>query len=292
MLYMVSLVEKKKGNSKTYYLHTTLRSRDGYKNLDKYLGTKIPIDLRKQKLDFFISSQKKVLEKIDSFVLKQNTQKKQLPKSIQDKQLLDFSIKFTYNTNKIEGNTLSQKESYLLLMDDISPKKPFKDIKEIEQHQKLFLKLIKTKQNITYQNLLNWHYDLLKETNKDIAGKIRSYQVEISGSKFVPPTPSELYAELFDFFNWYNKNKNKIHPVILSGLVHLRLVSIHPFGDGNGRISRLLFNLILSNSNYPFFIIDYKNRKSYYSALEKSQTREDDSYFLSWFIRNYLKSIK
>jgi Fic family protein len=74
--------------------------------------------------------------------------------------------------------------------------------------------------------------------------------------------------------------------------VHLRLVTIHPFGDGNGRITRLLMNIILNNNNCPLFIIDYKNKKSYYSALERSQVKEDDSYFLSWFLKSYLVFIK
>lgn len=288
---MVSVIEKKKGNSKAYYLHITLRSKNGYKNIDKYIGTKLPGDLRDKKLDLFIYSQKEILEKIDSSTLKHKNNRNKLPKSIQEKELLDTSIKFTYNTNRIEGNTLSLKESYLLLKDNIAPEKPLRDIKEIEGHQKLFLKLIKEKKNITYQNLLTWHYELLKETNKDISGKIRHYQVKISGSKFIPPSPAELSAELDSFFKWYNKVKNKIHPVILSGLVHLRLVTIHPFGDGNGRITRLLLNIVLNNNNFPLFIVDYKHRKSYYSALEKSQIKEDDSYFLNWFIKNYFKSI-
>ncbi len=289
---MVSVIEKKTGNSKAYYLHITLRSNKGYKNLDKYLGTKMPIDLRNKKLEFFLSSQKEILNKIDSSVLKYKNNIKILPKSIQDKELLDISIKFTYNTNRIEGNTLSLKESYLLLKDNISPAKSLRDIKETEAHQKLFLKLIKEKQNITYQNMLNWHYELFKETSKDISGKIRNYQVKISGSKFIPPTPAELSLELDSFFRWYNKNNKTMHPIILSALVHLRLVTIHPFGDGNGRITRLLMNVVLNNSNYPLFIIDYKNRKGYYSALEKSQVKEDDSYFLNWFIKSYFKSLK
>ncbi|HOZ35700.1 MAG TPA: Fic family protein [archaeon] len=289
---MVSVIEKKNGTKKAYYLHMTLRSKTGYKNLDKYLGIKLPADLRTKKLDFFIDSQQGQLEKISEQISKSNSQKLKMPKTVQENQLFDFAVKFTYNTNRIEGNTLSLKDSYLLLRDQISPQKSMRDIKETESHQKLFLELIKKSQNITYQNLVNWHYFLFKDTKKDIAGKIRNYQVGISGCKFIPPSPAELSAELSGFFNWYNKNKEKYNPVVLAGLVHLRLVTIHPFGDGNGRITRLLMNIILSNNNYPLFIIDYKHRKSYYSALEKSQTKDDDSYFLSWFIKSYLIFIK
>ncbi len=289
---MVSVIEKKNGTKKVYYLHMTLRSKKGYKNLDKYLGITLPVDLRTKKLDFFIDSQKEQLDNISELISKSNFQKSKLPKTVQENQLFDFAVKFTYNTNRIEGNTLSLNDSYLLLRDQISPPKSMRDIKETESHQKLFLELIKKNQQITYQNLLNWHYLLFKDTKKDIAGKIRNYQVGISGCKFLPPSPTELSAELTDFFKWYNKHMNKHHPVVLAGLVHLRLVTIHPFGDGNGRITRLLMNIVLSNNNYPLFIIDYKHRKSYYSALEKSQTKDDDSYFLSWFIKSYLVFIK
>lgn len=289
---MVSVIEKKNGTKKVYYLHMTLRSKKGYKNLDKYLGITLPVDLRTKKLDFFIDSQKEQLDNISELISKSNFQKSKLPKTVQENQLFDFAVKFTYNTNRIEGNTLSLKDSYLLLRDQISPPKSMRDIKETESHQKLFLELIKKNQQITYQNLLNWHYLLFKDTKKDIAGKIRNYQVGISGCKFLPPSPTELSAELTDFFKWYNKNMNKHHPVVLAGLVHLRLVTIHPFGDGNGRITRLLMNIVLNNNNFPLFIIDYKHRKNYYSALEKSQTKDDDSYFLSWFIKSYLIFIK
>lgn len=289
---MVSVIEKKKGTKKAYYLHMTLRSKKGYKNLDKYIGIKLPADLRTQKLDFFFDSQKEQLDNISEIISKSNFQKSKLPKTVQENQLFDFAVKFTYNTNRIEGNTLSLKDSYLLLRDQISPQKSMRDIKETESHQKLFLELIKKNQQITYQNLLNWHYLLFKDTKKDIAGKIRNYQVGISGCKFLPPSPAELSAELTDFFKWYNKQKSSYHPVILAALVHLKLVTIHPFGDGNGRITRLLMNIVLNNNNYPLFIIDYKHRKNYYSALEKSQTKDDDSYFLSWFIKSYLVFIK
>lgn len=289
---MVSVIEKKNGTKTAYYLHMTLRSKKGYKNLDKYLGITLPVDLRTKKLDFFIDSQKEQLDNISELISKSNFQKSKLPKTVQENQLFDFAVKFTYNTNRIEGNTLSLNDSYLLLRDQISPQKSMRDIKETESHQKLFLELIKKNQQITYQNLLNWHYLLFKDTKKDIAGKIRNYQVGISGCKFLPPSPTELSAELTDFFKWYNKQKSSYHPVVLAGLVHLRLVTIHPFGDGNGRITRLLMNIVLSNNNYPLFIIDYKHRKSYYSALEKSQVKDDDSYFLSWFIKSYLVFIK
>jgi len=286
---MVSIIEKEIGAKKIYYLHITKRTKLAYENKDLYLGSSLPDNIREKKLDFFISTLDNKLLEISNLIKKN---KKDLPKTILEKNLLDFSIKFTYNSNKIEGNTLNLRESYLLLKDEISPRRAIKDIKEIQDHQKLFLELVKDRQIINRENLLKWHHRLLKETNKDVAGKIRNYSVEIAGCKFKPPTPIELDFELTDFFNWYNRNKNKYNPVIFSALIHLKLVTIHPFGDGNGRISRLLMNLVLNNNNFPLFIIENKDRKSYYSALERSQIKNDDSYFLNWFIKKYILFLK
>ena len=87
-------------------------------------------------------------------------------------------------------------------------------------------------------------------------------------------------------------NKNDIHPVELAALVHLKFVTIHPFGDGNGRISRLMMNFVLNYNKYPMLDIPYEGRNSYYNALERSQTKNSDDIFIQWFIRNYIKENK
>ena len=92
-----------------------------------------------------------------------------------------------------------------------------------------------------------------------------------------------------EFFNWYDQNKDKVQ---LAALAHLKFVSIHPFGDGNGRISRLLMNYVLNKNGYPMLIIDYIQRKSYYTALERSNIKNDESIFTLWFFRRYLKENK
>ena len=134
-----------------------------------------------------------------------------------------------------------------------------------------------------------WHKKLFENTKPEIAGKIREHQVLISGSKFTPPLPVEVYPMLTEFFKWYNKNKNKIHPVELASTVHLKLVTIHPFADGNGRLSRLAMNFVLNKYNCPLFNIPYEKRTSYYNALERAQTKKQEHIFMRWFYRNYVK---
>ena len=201
-----------------------------------------------------------------------------------------FSIRFTYDTQRIEGSTLTLRETANLIERGISPhNRPINDIKEAEAHQKIFKTMLSIDKGLSQNLLLGWHRELLSGTKSDIAGKLRVSDVRISGSRFVPPTNLEVHALMKEFFSWYERSKNKINPVELAALAHLKLVTIHPFADGNGRISRLAMNFVLNKHDFPMLNIEYENRDSYYKALERAQTKKDDSIFLIWFFKRYLK---
>jgi cell filamentation protein, protein adenylyltransferase len=152
--------------------------------------------------------------------------------------------------------------------------------------------MLEQKKELSLQLVLDWHWELFKETKPDMAGQIRKHGVRITGSRFVPPSRVELQPTLRDFFGWYSRGKQKMHSVDLAALVHLKFVTIHPFTDGNGRISRLMMNYVLHSGQYPMLNIDYKSRSSYYRSLERSQIRQDDSIFANWFFRRYLREFK
>lgn len=216
-----------------------------------------------------------------------------MPQSSKKKSIELFATRFTYDTQRIEGSTLSLRDTANLLEKGITPKdKPIQDIKEAEVHKKLFYKILEYQKDLSYNTILEWHELLFKETKSDLAGKIRKHKVGISGSKFIPPLAIEVYPLLKEFFKWYNQNKEKLHPIELAALVHLKFVTIHPFGDGNGRISRLMMNFILDRKKYPMFNIPYEGRNSYYNSLERSQTKAEWNHFLLWFIKSYIKSNK
>jgi Fic family protein len=101
----------------------------------------------------------------------------------------------------------------------------------------------------------------------------------ISGSSYMPPQPYLLSKLMEDYFIFYNENKDTLHPVVLAAEMHERLVTIHPFIDGNGRTARLIMNLILLQYGYPIANIkgDAESRKRYYASLEKAQTQNDKS---------------
>ena len=139
-----------------------------------------------------------------------------------------------------------------------------------------------------------WHKTLfnLHPFGERFAGLIREEQNYIFGSDHVPPPPQLVNPLLDDLFDWYNDVKDSAHSVLLACLMHYKFVSIYPFMDGNGRMTRLIMNYILHKNNYPMYDLPYNIRKSYYKALEKGNVKNDKMLFVGWFIRNYLKYIK
>ena len=277
-----------------YYLEHTIRTDDKFEQKSKYLGREIPRDIAGIKSQFTNElNRERWFDKFDSIKKNHSREFSALPQSAKEKQLREFSVRFTYNTQRIEGSTLTLSETAQLLERGISPSgKPRGDVEEAEAHNRVFLTMLKEKKELSLQLAMDWNWELFKETKPDIAGQIRKHGVRVSGSKFIPPTPVELRPMPRDFFSWYGRNKRKMHSVELAALVHLRFVTIHPFGDGNGRVSRLMMNYVLNKNQYPMLNIEYKSRNSYYHALERSQIRQDESIFANWFFRRYLREYK
>ena len=291
---MVSIGKKIIKSKTYYYLEHSYREGKKIQKKSIYLGNKIPKDIEEIKKKFLADISRKTWQ-VDVEKIRKNYSKNQraMPRSIKEKELENFAINFTYDTQRIEGSTLTRKETADLLERGIAPKnKPMRDAQEAEAHRDLFFEIIYSKKDLSLHEIQDWHWKLFNKTKKDIAGKIRNYQVAIKGSKFMPPSPVEVFPMLTEFFQWYNKNKNKLHPVELAALAHLKFVTIHPFGDGNGRISRLIMNFILNKKKYPMLDISYEGRNSYYNALEKSQANKEDRMFLQWFIKRYIKEYK
>jgi len=291
---MVSISKKNIEGKTYYYLEHSYRKNGRVDKKTKYLGKRIPKNIEELKEEFLLEIYQEFwFEKFDKIKEKFTKEKKEIPISAKQKQLENFTIKFTYNTNKIEGSTLTLRETALLLEKGITPyRRQIEDVKETEKHQQTFYEMLSYKKEINVITLLHWHKKLFEETKKEEAGKIRNYSVGISGSKYKPPPPIDLDFLLTEFFDWYKKNRTKTHPVYLAALVHLKFVTIHPFGDGNGRISRLFMNYVLNKNKYPMIVIDYSDRNSYYNALEQSQMKKDENIFAKWFFKRYIKEFE
>ena len=286
------VVRKKVVDGREYfYLQHTIRASTGVQTREKYLGAKLPSNVENAKRGFLTEIYRErwypLLDQVRSNYQKE---KHSLPPSALQKRDRSFSVRFTYDTNRIEGSRLTYRETADLLERGLSPRqKPIVDIKEAEAHDRVFREALGYKKDLSLQVVLMWHRKLFEETKPDIAGKVRNHQVAISGSRFMPPSPVEVQQLLREFFRWYNRNKSSTHPVELAAGVHLRFVTVHPFADGNGRISRLLMNFVLHGHGFPPLNIPYEGRRSYYNALERSQVNENDSTFIQWFFRKYLK---
>ncbi len=286
---MAKLIKKKD----YYYLQESFRKGGKVITKEDYLGKEIPEKINFLKEEFEKKIRKERFEE-DLFKIKKNfqTEFNQLPQIDKTKFLKNFAVKFTYNTQAIEGSTLTLKDTRFLVEEGISPLKPIKDVEETKEHHKLFLEMLEYKKDLTSSLCLFWHKKLFERTYPEISGKIRKHNVAISDSKVVFPDNIEVDYLLEEFYKWYNKNKNKFNPVELASLVHLKFVSIHPFSDGNGRMSRLLMNFILYKNNFPLLDIPYTQRQQYYNSLEKSQIKNEANHFILFIIKKFIKDYK
>ncbi|MBS3086266.1 Fic family protein [Candidatus Pacearchaeota archaeon] len=271
--------KKTKGKKIYYYLEHSIRKGNKIIKKEKYLGTLIPKDIDKIKEEFSKELKTELYKKLEK--IKENFQSewKRVPESAREKELKEISIAFAYNSNAIEGSTITLEEVRGIIQENIAPNKPLKDIKEIENHNKIFLGMLKKKERITNSLILKWHRDIFGETKSDIAGKYRNYLVRVGS--YIAPDWKEVIPRMNRLTEFVNKSK--LNPVELAARAHYKFEAIHPFGDGNGRIGRLLMNYILWHKNYPMLIIEHKKRTSYYKAFPKGQEA-----FVDYFLRRYL----
>jgi Fic family protein len=291
---MVTIRTLEAGEKKYFYLEHTIREGKKFRNRRLYLGDTLPKDIEGIKERFLgeifeLSYGKRLVAIQKRF----DTAFKDYPRSAQVRYLESFMIKFTFNSTKIEGGTLTLKETADLLQEQRTPShKSMKDVQEAEAHKRVFYEMLDHKKRLSMATVLHWHRELFRGSDAEIAGMIRKHPVAIARSRTELPLPAELDTLLHVFFTWYKRAYGKINPVILAALVHLRFVSIHPFSDGNGRISRLLMNHTLHSNGYPMLNIEYSNRNAYYTALERSQTTHQEQIFVNYLVKRYLKEYR
>lgn len=275
-----------------YYLEHSMRAEGQVKKRELYLGRRIPKDLEARKRIFMNSIfRERWVTILESIKKAHVEEQRRTPPSGRDRGLQYFTTLFTYNTQRIEGSTLTLRETADVLERGLAPPgRPMEDVRETEAHRDLFVAMLREPGDLSLSLVLRWHHALFRGTKPDIAGRIRRHHVAISGSNFLPPSPVEIEPLLRDFFRWYARRKNREHPVELAALVHLKFVTIHPFTDGNGRIARLLMNFVLRKHGYPMLNIPYSGRGRYYTALERAQTKGMDGIFVLWFLKSYVKS--
>lgn len=208
-----------------------------------------------------------------------------------------FNINYTYESNKIEGNTLTLQETFLVVKQGITigGKTMQEHLEAINHNEAIdFINdLVSDKLTLTERILKQIHYIILNGIDKKNAGVYRSVPVKISGSRHNPPQPYILAKLMEDYFFTYQSQKAILHPVILAAEMHERLVTIHPFIDGNGRTSRLIMNLILLQNGFPICNLkgSPKARMQYYKALEDVQVNNNPIPFYRLIAQHVMVSL-
>ena len=186
-----------------------------------------------------------------------------------------FDVSYTYHTNAIEGNTLTLGETRMILEDGLTVGgKQVKEILEVKSHQQalnLLFEIVKNKKDFSEEVICALHQKLLLGIDDENAGRYRKIQVYITGSEELPPPAKKVPELMREFIKWSDDYKNKINNLELAILVHYKFVKIHPFIDGNGRIARLLLNLILLKNSYPPVIIPVIKRQEYIKSIQKGE---------------------
>src|SRR3989338_7060083 len=286
----MAYIDKIKSGSKTfYYLGKTIRTgKNTWKKLRIKLGEKEPSrELIQRKLkelrleqynvynEGYIDADK--LEVIDDFKEAYKSHLGKIPKTIIEKEETDFVIRFTYNSNAIEGNRLTLRDTYLIIKEKQIPSgAPPKDYNEaINGREALdFLKKYRGKLTIEFIEQLNGI--LTKNTGLIYPGRIRFFPVKIEGADHIPPDEKDVRRLLREMIDFYYKSK--LHPSVMACLIHAKFVEIHPFEDGNGRTGRALMNWVLMKSDYPKMYIHVTKRQKYYEAIDLHNAKQYKEY--------------
>jgi Fic family protein len=239
---------------------------------------------------------------------------KPIPKDLELKIAQKFRLDWDYHSNHLEGNSLTYGETMMLILrDHVAPGKPLKDHEEIIGHDeavKLVENLVEEKRPLTENLIREIHVLLLKKAYWGNAvtpdGKPTKKLLEVGKYKTLPnhvitktgeifryATPEETPAKMHDLLLWYRKESERadVNPIILASEIHYRFVRIHPFDDGNGRLSRILMNLTLMRFGFPPVIIRTEDRENYFNALSQADVGMIEK-FIDYIAKNLVRSLE
>ena len=204
-----------------------------------------------------------------------------------------YRIGLTWSSNAIEGNTLTERETKVLLEDGLTiGGKPLRDTFEALGHAQAYdyMFTLLSSRRISEVDAITMHRMFYKDIDPDAAGLYRTKPVIITGSKYAVCKVERIETEMKKLFQWVVSDRDKYHPVEFAAQLHKRFVFIHPFIDGNGRISRLLMNTALIQDGYIPAVIPPILRQEYVSLLESAH--KDDQPFMDFVAERVLESEK
>ena len=272
-------------------VYTEIKERKGKKYFYRVINVRNGKKFKKERIYLGVNLNKQALTKAESkadkelLILSKLLEDKELnlleslkkefakePKANEDNRYEAFTSLFTYDSNAIEGNSLTLQETSFLLFEKLVPStKSLREINETLNHKSAFDYMLSYNEDISKDFICGLHKLVVQNTLRDDLineiGKYRTLQVFIHGRDWMPPKPEEVPQEMKSLLSWYTKNKKKLHPLILATYFHVAFETVHPFVDGNGRVGRLLMNFILHKNKYPMINIPNKIKFKYYEAL-------------------------
>lgn len=254
--------------------------RTGHRNIKRFVDSNYYLEkVGKLKKNPYFDTD--ILRKVEAIKLHFTTHFNKHHHKTQEEVYQHFLIDFAYNTTSIEGNTITLEEAYKLLQHDLTPKeRTTREIFDLQNTQKVFFYLLEKKPLFSEKLIIKIH-DMLLD-NIDIRKGYRDKDIKVFKSHFKATPGQYVKIDVGILFQWYNKHKKKLHPLVLATLFHHKLEKIHPFFDGNGRTGRLVMIYLLLINKYPPLIIQKKNRSEYLNALslaDKSDLNEIDEKF-------------
>jgi len=198
----------------------------------------------------------------------------------------NMEIEYTYNSNAIEGNTLTLRETQLVIREGVTISgKSLNEHLEAKNHPKAieYVENLAESSSLSQAEVLKVH-EIIFSGILENAGNYRNGQMHIEGSEYMPPPAFEVPGLMRELLNWLEKNPQELRPIEKAAVFHYRLVAIHPFDDGNGRAARLMMNLVLIRHGYPVTVIKNADRRRYYDTLRKAD-RGDLKPFVNFIAR-------
>jgi Fic family protein len=295
----VAYTEKQERNGRTYYYRTvSVREGSRVRKERKYLGSDLSTDdLREAEetadIELGVLEAMLTLEELE-FLSRLRETHAQQPTSTAQNRYEAFVSLFTHDSTAIEGNTLTLQETASVIFEGISPGKSLRDVNEVLDHKRAFDHLLSYEGDVTRRLILDLHRlvveDTLEEALDDQVGVYRTLQVYIRGVDWVPASPEDVPGDMASLLSWYAKNREKVHPVVLALYFHVGFETVHPFVDGNGRVGRLLMNLILHRNGLPMINIPNVQRNRYYEVLGEAQVNGNLRPFIEYVLELYQES--
>ena len=269
-------------NGKVKKFSIYLKDKNKTTEENKKLEEKILEELKNHASNYYKTNtifNKQKLKQLEEIRINYKKIKNKLTKN-QITDILDrFTVNFTYESNAIEGNSLTLKDvTFIIKEGKVIKNKDLREVYETLNTRKAIGLLFKNKLKLNQKNIIKLHTILVENTG--IETGFKKLPNFLLGRKVKTTPPERVEKEINKLITWYNENKN-LHPLHLAAIFHAKFEQIHPFEDGNGRIGRLLINLILLEQDYPPLIIRKSQRIAYLHSLESFDNKYEDKLFRS-----------